>query len=261
MILNRDLIKPLLRVAQSLWGDTKLSLDVSVDTIATIQLLRLEGNPFLYRTLRALIDRHERGNEPTDSEYLNRSLYRIHPLERALLVLTYEFNWTAEMLAQALELNSDELDALLWKAKLDILTHRVGGKLLAIPTPSKLGPQCPEWNGSRPWSARYLEHRLSRADQIFIHGHVDQCTVCRPLLEQTRSLFQDARATYDSSMPAEPSDSDLGQMMKILSQGETYAFKRTMPLGESFRYFLQKNKSMQLLLVAFIGWLIWKYTH
>lgn len=236
-----------------------MSLDLCTDTLATVQLLGLDPSAFLKRSIRALVERSERESDQADSQFLNQSLYRIHPLERALLVLIYEFNWTGELLTQTFELGHEELDTLIWKSKLDLLTHRVGGKLLSLPAPVGSTPQCPEWNVARPWTARYLEQRLSRADQLFVHGHVEGCHNCRSLLDQTRVLFADAKSTYEASMPENPKDKHILEMTKILNQGETYARGRPLPAVEAFRLMVRQRKDVQLVILALIAWGIWRF--
>ncbi|MCM0606640.1 MAG: hypothetical protein KA715_11165 [Xanthomonadaceae bacterium] len=260
MILTKDILQTTLRVSQALWGETTTSLDLCTDTLATVQLLGLDQSAFLKRSIRALVERSERESEKTNSDFLNQSLYRIHPLERALLVLLYEFQWTGDLLTETFEISADELDTLIWKSKLDLLTHRSGGKLFSIPTPRGITPQCPEWNGSRPWTARYLDQRLSRADQIFVHGHVDGCTNCRSLLEQSRTLLTEAKTTYEASMPEKPTDKNISEMMKILGQGETYALGKPLPAAEAFRQMVRQRKDVQLVIIGLIGWMILRLT-
>ena len=257
MSIPRDTLLTTLRVSQALWGDLRVSLDLCTDTLATVQLLGLDPSAFLKRSIRALVERSERDSDKADSQFLNQSLYRIHPLERVILVLIYEFGWSGELLTQTFNLSVEDLDALIWKSKLDLLTHRVGGKLLSLPSPVGSTPQCPEWNISRPWTARYLDQRLSRADQIFIHGHVEGCHNCRSLLDQTRLLFADAKSTYEASMPEKPADKTISEMMKVLGQGEEYARGRPLPATEAFRLMVRQRKDVQIVILGLIAWGIW----
>ena len=54
--------------------------------------------------------------------------------------------------------------------------------------PSTLGPSCPDYQPSAPWTQRMMDDELGKPERFYLQSHLMGCEKCRSALERTRKM-------------------------------------------------------------------------
>jgi DNA-directed RNA polymerase specialized sigma24 family protein len=150
--MNRQEVESLTRIGRSLWGDLARAIEMSEETLGTVSLLNLGQERTMERTVRVLIERAEQA--PPSSMKMNHPFFRLVPLERFLLTAISVEKWSYEKVARVLEVDVTTIEPWIWSIRLRYSFELLGLSLDYPHGPSTLGPSCPEYQPSSPWTQR-----------------------------------------------------------------------------------------------------------
>jgi hypothetical protein len=187
ILLDKDHIKSLTRIGRSLWGDLDRSFAMSEDSLTTVSLLRLSEDRTLERATKVMIERAEQN--PPRLLSLQHPFYRIAPMERFLLTALHIEKWSYQRVARVLGIENSWVETLAWAARLKLCFQELNSDIEYPRAPTKLGPVCPDYNISSPWTQRLLDDELGKRERMFLQNHLMGCERCRLSLTLTRKLF------------------------------------------------------------------------
>jgi hypothetical protein len=186
--LDKNQLKSFTRISYLIWGDLKKSLTMSQESLAVVSMLRLEPSLVIERASKVLIERAEQN--PPSALSLQHPFYRFSALERFLLVALHLENWGYVRIARTLGVDAKLIEPWIWALRIRLCFQEIQDSGLEYPRgPTRLGPACPEYNVSAPWTQRLLDEEMSNRDRIFIQNHLMGCSACRGSLELTRKMI------------------------------------------------------------------------
>jgi hypothetical protein len=184
--LDKEGIKSLTRISRSLWGDLDRSFAMSEDTLTSVSLLKLTGDRILERASKVMIERAEQN--PPRLLSLQHPFYRLTPVERFLLAALHIEKWSYERLARILGIEVSLIETLVWSARLKFCFQELSTIDIEYPRAPTLGPVCPEYNLSAPWTQRMLDDELGKRERMFLQNHLMACEKCRHCLSTARKM-------------------------------------------------------------------------
>jgi hypothetical protein len=185
--VNKDDIKSLTRIGRSLWGDTLRSVAMSEDTLTSVSLLNLSDVHTIERASRVMIERAEKN--PPNLLKLNHPFFRMAPIERFLLTALHLEKWSYDRVARTLGIEAELIPTWAWATRLKYCFQELEADVDYPHGPASLGPVCPEYNPSAPWSQKFLDDELGKRERLFLQNHLMACDRCRKTLELTRKTF------------------------------------------------------------------------
>ncbi len=201
--MNKDDIRSLTRIGRSLWGDLDQSVAISEDTLTSVSLLNLSDDRTIERASKVMIELAER-NPPTLLK-LNHPFFRLAPIERFLLTTAHIEKWSYDRIARTLGIEKTLLEPWLWSIRLKFCFQETQSGLEYPRAPGTLGPSCPEYNASAPWSQRMMDDELGKRERFFLQNHLMSCDKCRKALELTRKMI----FKVESLIPVKESSQEL----------------------------------------------------
>jgi hypothetical protein len=185
--LDKDSIKSLTRIGRSLWGDLDRSFAMSEDSLTTVSLLQLSGERTIERASKVMIERAEQN--PPRLLALQHPFYRLNPIERFLLTVLHIEKWSYQRIGRILTIETSLIETLAWSARLKLCFQELSSEIEYPRAPTTLGPVCPEYNISAPWTQRMLDDELGKRERLFLQSHLMGCEKCRNSLNMTRKMF------------------------------------------------------------------------
>jgi hypothetical protein len=235
------------KIGTALWLDLEYARKFAAETLAATTLLDLTPERALEKASTALLHCSKRRavDSQINSEYLSHSFYRLLPEERMVLTALHLGRWSYARLGRILRLNEEELQELLWSARLQFAAASLRDTEYPA-APSTLGPRCPEYNPRQPWTQRFLDEEIpSKGQLFFLQTHLLECASCRDCLARTRDVYfkiTEAIARFtDSSVRVQ-------DLEKILRQSTFHKFASQRSFGESWVIFLRRPYVKLMLL-------------
>jgi hypothetical protein len=186
-ILDKDSIKSLTRIGRSLWGDLDRSFAISEDALTTVSLLQLSGERTVERASKVMIERAERN--PPRLLALQHPFFRLTAMERFILTALHIEKWSYGRVGRVLNVETSLIETLAWASRLKLCFQELNAEIEYPRAPSTLGPSCPEYNLSSPWTQRMLDDELGKRERLFLQNHLMACEKCRMSLNMTRKMF------------------------------------------------------------------------
>jgi hypothetical protein len=254
--VNKEDILSLTRIGRSLWGDLKQSVAISEDTLTSVSLLNLGDDRTIERASKVMIELAER-NPPTLLK-LNHPFFRLAPIERFLLTAIHIEKWSYARVARTLGIDSTLMSPWLWSTRLKFCFQESQGTGLEYPrAPGSLGPVCPEYNLSDPWTQKMMDDETGKKERFFLQNHLVACEKCRKTLDLTRKMI----FKVESMIPVKESPQELEQACEQIFQtwkiGERILRPMEIDTKESILRFLSTPKVKFLLCAFFIFTLYW----
>ena len=256
--MNKEDIRSLTRISRSLWGDLDQSVAISEDTLTSVSLLNLSDDRTIERASKVMIELAER-NPPTLLK-LNHPFFRLAPIERFLLTATHVEKLTYEKVARTLGIDKNLIEPWLWAIRLKFCFQESQTGIEYPHAPSSLGPMCPEYNPTQPWTQRMMDDELGKRERFFLQNHLMGCDKCRKSLELTRKLV----FKVESLVPVRDSSQELELAAdRILSSwkvGEVTFRPIKLSTSKSLIDFFSQTK-VQFILAALAVFCFYWYTH
>ncbi len=250
--VDKNDILSLTRIGRSLWGDLDQSVAISEDTLTSVSLLRLSDDRTIERASKVMIELAER-NPPAILK-LNHPFFRMSPLERFLLTAVHLEKWNYQRVARTLGIDQNLIEPWLWSVRLKFCFQEIQSTGLEYPRgPGALGPVCPEYNATSPWTQRLLDDELGKRERLFLQNHLVGCEKCRKTLEIARKfLFK-----TESLIPVQDSSREMEQacdrLFQVWKSGEVALRPITVDTRESILRFIAQPKIQFLLaILAFL---------
>jgi hypothetical protein len=245
--VNREEIRSLNRISRSLWGELNRSFHHSEEALVSASLLRLSEEMTVERASKILIERAEKS--PPTTLKLNHPFYRMAPIERFLLTALHIEKWSYTRIARTLGMERDYVAPWAWATRLKYGFQELEAKVDYPRGPASLGPVCPEYDSTQPWTQRLLDDELGRRERMFLQGHLMGCEKCRGSLEITRKFF----FTIESFIPVKTRSDELeaavDKMLEVWKQGESTYRPIQITFADSVQTLLS-NKVVQVTLIA-----------
>ncbi len=219
--MDIDSIRSITRISRSLWGENEKSLLMSSDTLASVGLLRLNDEETLERTARALVERAEKS--PPKLLALQHPFFRLSPIERFLLTALHLERWSYSRVARVMGVETRLVAPWAWATRMKLIFQEspLASDLEYPKGPTSLGPSCPDFDISQPWTQRLLDDECEKRERAFLQAHLMACSTCRKSLESTRrmvfsieSLIPVKEAAADTELAAE-------ELSRIWKEGES----------------------------------------
>ena len=246
--LNKDDIRSLTRISRSLWGDVDQSIAISEDTLTSVSLLRLSDDRTIERASKVMIERAEK-NPPTLLR-LNHPFFRLAPIERFLLTVLHVEKWSYARVARALGIEKNLIETWAWATRIKYCFQEAEMKMDYPHGPATLGPACPDYNPSSPWTQRMLDDELGKRDRLFLQNHLMACDRCRKTLELSKKVHFKVESLIPVRESSAETDAAAERIFEIWKQGETILRPMTAHSGQSFITFLSMPK-VQFMMTAF----------
>lgn len=254
--MNKEDILSLTRIGRSLWGDLNQSVAISEDTLTSVSLLNLSDDRTIERASKVMIELAER-NPPTLLK-LNHPFFRLAPIERFLLTATHIEKWSYERVARTLGIDKGLIGPWLWSTRLKFCFQETQGNGLEYPrAPGTLGPICPEYDLSYPWTQRMMDDEGGKKERFFLQNHLVACEKCRKALELTRKMI----FKVESLIPVKESPQELDlacdRIFNTWKVGERILRPMSIDTKESILRFLSTPKAQFVLAALFIFSAYW----
>ena len=259
--MNKEDIRSLTRISRSLWGDLDQSVAISEDTLTSVSLLNLSDDRTIERASKVMIERAER-NPPTLLK-LNHPFFRLAPIERFLLTATHVEKWSYDRVARTLGIENQNIKTLLepwlWTIRLKFCFQETQSEIEYPRGPGTLGPMCPEYNTSSPWTQRMMDDELGKRERFFLQNHLMGCDKCRKALDLTRKMM----FKIESLVPVKESSQELeianDRIFNSWKEGEVTLRPIKLETSKTIIDFLSQTK-VQFLLAAFAVFCFYWFT-
>lgn len=185
--LDIETTRSLTRISHSLWGDFRKSLPISEDVLASVGLLQLDGEETLLRASKILIERAERSTPGPLA--LQHPFFRLAPIERFLLTALHVENWSYMRVARILGIERKLIAPWAWAARMKFCFQEMPGSTEYPRGPTSLGPRCPEYDITAPWTQAFLDEELGAKERLFLQNHLMACDHCRRSLDLSRKMI------------------------------------------------------------------------
>ncbi len=243
-------IDGLLSIGRALWVDPVRRGRQWIETHAAVLLKGGEPSAQVERMAQALLERARgstRGGTAVSGDPFaawDRPFFRLDPEERlALAALHGPQRWSYERLGRVLWLPVEGVEQLAWRARMRLASHlkRQGGGVIPYPTgAARASLSCPEYQGDRPWTQRFLDEELSNGnEQLFLQNHLMACPACQSALMRCRDLYFAVDATVHEALAETPLDAELREQARQDRIWLKPATQRT--FGESLFIFTQRE--------------------
>jgi hypothetical protein len=217
--VNKNDIRSLTRIGRSLWGDLGQSVAISEDTLTSVSLLKLSDDRTIERASKVMIELAERN--PPALLKLNHPFFRLAPIERFLLTAIHVEKWDYERIARTLSIEINLLEPWLWSIRLKFCFQETQSSGLEYPrAPGALGPVCPEYNATAPWTQRLLDDELGKRERFFLQNHLVGCEKCRKTLELTRKMLFKVESMIPMKESPQELESACERIYQIWQDGE-----------------------------------------
>ena len=257
-VLNKEDIKSLTRIGRSLWGDTRRSVAMSEDTLTSISLLNLSDVHTIERASRVMIERAEKN--PPHLLKLNHPFFRMAPIERFLLTALHLEKWPYERVARTLGIEVDLIPTWAWATRIKYCFQEVEADVAYPLGPSSLGPVCPEYNASAPWTQKFLDDELGKRERLFLQNHLMGCDRCRKALNLTRDTFFKIESLIPVKEVSPTMEDASEQLFETWKAGHSRFRPITVKPSESFAKFFSKPH-IQLITASFLMFIFYWITH
>ena len=246
--MDIDSIKSLTRISRSLWGDLDKSVAMSEDTLTSVSLLQLSDERTLERASKVMIERAEKN--PPRLLSLHHPFYRLAPIERFLLTALHVEKWPYEKICRILNLEDALVESWAWSTRMKYAFQELETDLSYPRGPVTLGPSCPDYNASSPWTQRLLDDELQKRDRLFLQNHLMGCQNCRKSLELTRKLFFKIESLIPVTDAYQETEEAALRIHRAWKSGESAFRPIKTTLAESLIGFLGQTR-IQYALAAF----------
>lgn len=238
--MDKDAIKSLTRISRSLWGDLERSVAMSEDTLTSVSLLQLSDERTLERASKVMIERAERN--PPRLLALQHPFYRLAPVERFLLTALHIEKWSYQKIARVLSIETNLIEPWAWAARLKFCYQELEASVEYPRGPTSLGPVCPEYNISAPWTQRLLDDELGKRERLFIQNHVMACDRCRKALDLSRRMFFKIEGVIPVKDAAMETELATNRIYETWKSGESAFRPIKTTLAESLLKFVNQPK-------------------
>ena len=238
--MNKEDIQSLTRISRSLWGDLHRSVEISEDTLSSVSLLNLSTERTLERASTVMVERAEKN--PPALLKLNHPFFRLAPIERFLLTTLHLEKWNYARIARTLGIEESLIETWAWATRLKYGFQELGLKLGYPHGPASLGPVCPEFNSSNPWTQRMLDDQLGKRERMFLQNHLMGCDRCRKALDQTQKLFYKIESLIPVQDQSPELDAATNQILLGWNRGQTIRRPIYLTPKQSFTSFLAEPK-------------------
>jgi len=257
VFVNKDDIRSLTRISRSLWGDIDRSVAISEDTLTSVSLLNLTDDGVIERASKVMIERAER-NPPTLLR-LNHPFFRLAPIERFLLTALHVEKWSYSRVARTLAIEIRMIESWAWATRLKYCFQEMDAPVEYPRGPAQLGPVCPEYNPSSPWTQRLLDDELGKRERLFLQNHLMGCDRCRKALELTKNMFFKVEALIPVKESSLETEYATDRIFDVWKRGESAFRPITTKPRESLARFIE-NPRVQFILAAFLVFSLYWFT-
>jgi len=189
------------------------------DTLSSVGLLKLDDDQTLERVSKALIERAERN--PPRLLALQHPFFRLAPIERFLLTALHIEHWSYARISRILGVEARMIAPWAWAIRMK-LCFQESKELVDYPRgPTSLGPACPNYDISEPWTQRLLDDESGKRERMFLQGHLMACAPCRKSLEISRKLIFKVESLIPVKEAAEDTESATQALAQIWEDGES----------------------------------------
>ncbi|MFZ9596050.1 MAG: hypothetical protein ACO3A2_08235 [Bdellovibrionia bacterium] len=183
-------LSDLTKIGAALWLDSKEVEEQLVETLSAVSLLKISSDEAIIRASQILLRKSKSQGvfQPAlkKPDLFFNPFFRLSGSERLALVAVHLGKWSYRRTSQILDISSDQLESLLWQARLSWVDQSIYPA-----APSPVGSACPEYDPRRPWSQRFLDQEFSqRKESFFLTRHILGCRACAQCVASARVLYQ-----------------------------------------------------------------------
>ncbi len=250
--MDIDSIRSISRISRSLWGEYEKSLLMCSDTLTSVGLLKLDDEETLERTTKALVERAEKN--PPRLLSLQHPFFRLAPIERFLLTALHLERWSYARISRVLGVEVRLIAPWAWATRMKLCFQEAShGADLEYPKgPTSLGPACPEYDISEPWTQRLLDDECGKRERLFLQGHLMACGSCRKSLQISRKMIFKVESLIPVKEAAPETETAAGELARIWQEGESSYRPLKTTFKQSMNSYLNRT-SVQYALFILIG--------
>jgi hypothetical protein len=238
-------LKTLSHLERALWAEPTRVAAQNLETLGAVSLLVLSPERRIERTSTALLHRAS-GDFAAAHFGVANPFYRLSPEERFLLSALHSGRWSYARLSRLLERDSHDLERVAWAARLHLVSALEIRKKYAIehPTGGGNGVSCPEYDGSRPWTQRFLDDELQGGERHFLTTHLVACDGCRAALQRCRKLYY----AVDAEVPrANESEGRAREFERVVDEARKIRSPIERTFFESLAVFARRGEVRRVL--------------
>ena len=253
--MDRESVQSLTRIGRSLWGDGSRSMEISENTLTSVSLLHLNNDQTVEHASKAMIERAEK--YPPKLLKLSHPFFRLAPIERFLLTTLHLEKWSYAKVARTLGIEEKLIEPWAWATRLKYCFQELEVNIHYPHGPSHLGPNCPEYNASAPWTQRLLDDEMQKRERLVMQNHIMACDRCRKTLEHARNLF----FKIESLIPVRETSPEIEEandrIMRTWQEGEVTFRPMNVTPEQSFLTFFSQPKIQFVLACLGVFILYW----
>ena len=190
---------------------------MSQDTLTSVGLLQLDEIQTLERASKVLVERAEKN--PPRLLSLQHPFFRLAPIERFLLTALHIEHWSYERIARILGVEAKLIAPWAWATRMKLCFQEVSEAIDYPRGPSTLGPSCPEYDISSPWTQRLMDDESGKRERLFLQNHLVACNSCRKSLELTRKMIFKIESLIPVKQSSSENESAANTLMQIWENG------------------------------------------
>jgi len=248
--LDIQTTRSLSRISHSLWGDFKKSIPMSEDVLSSVGLLQLNGEETLERASKVLIERAEKS--PPSALSLQHPFFRLSPIERFLLTVLHVENWSYSRVARVLGIEQRLIAPWAWAARMKFCFQEMPGSTEYPRGPTSLGPRCPDYDVTEPWTQAFLDEEIGARERMFLQNHLMACDQCRRSLDLSRKMI----FKIESMIPVKYANEDAEQaalrLLETWKSGESAFYPIKTTFSQSLTALFEKPQT-QTVAVILLG--------
>lgn len=245
--MDREQIRSLTRMSLSLWGSSERAFAMSEETLTSVSLFRLSTERTIERAMKTLIERAEQS--PKRVLALHHPFYRLAPVERFLLTALHIEKWSYERIARVLRIEISLIETLSWASRLKLCFQEMNLEIEYPKAPTTLGPMCPEYDLSKPWTQKLLDDELGKRERNYLQSHLMTCSRCVKSLAQTRKLFFKIETFIPASISTAETEVESERIYRSWKAGES-AFRPILTTFEQSLVCFLNQPRIQISLAA-----------
>lgn len=202
-------------MSSAFWNTEEDSERSALETLSIVSVLDLSPERALEKAARALLEKarssanHFRLDSRTDPRSDPRrrdshpGFFHLSLEARMALVAIHQGKWSYEKLARILQIDSEGVEDLLWKARVLLVTDssqlRAGSFKVKYPSaPYPISPSCPEYDNARPWTQRLLDGEIPAGkEQFFLKEHLVRCKACKECFVRCKEIYYRVNEAVD----------------------------------------------------------------
>lgn len=121
---------------------------------------------------------------------LQHPFFRLSPIERFLLTALHLERWSYSRVARVMGVEMRLVAPWAWATRMKLIFQEspLASDLEYPKGPTSLGPSCPDFDISQPWTQRLLDDECEKRERAFLQAHLMACSTCRKSLESTRRM-------------------------------------------------------------------------